>query len=38
MLLVIAGAGFCGAWNEAMCQIAFIRRGTPGAPLWRFRR
>ena len=38
MLLVIAGAGCCGAWNEAMCQLAFIRRGTPGAPLWRFRR
>jgi hypothetical protein len=38
VVLVIAGAGFCGAWNEAMCQIAFIRRGSPGAPLWRFRR
>lgn len=38
VLFVIAGAGFCGAWNETMCQIAFIRRGTPGAPLWRFRR
>ncbi len=38
MLLVIAVAGLCGAWNEAMAQIAFTRRGTPGAPLWRFRR
>ena len=35
----IAVAGLCGAWNEAMAQkIAFTRRGTPGAPLWRFRR
>ena len=23
--------------SEAMCQIAYIRRGTPGAPIWRFR-
>jgi len=38
ILLVIAVAGFSGAWNEAMAQIAFTRRGTPGAPLWRFRR
>jgi hypothetical protein len=38
ILLVVAVAGFCGAWNEAMCQISFIRRGSPGAPLWRFRR
>ena len=38
ILAVIGVAGFCGAWNEAMCQIAFIRRGSPGAPLWRFRR
>lgn len=37
-LVVIAGAGFCGAWNEAMAQIACVRRGSPGAPLWRFRR
>lgn len=38
VLLVIAVAGFCGAWNEAMCQIAYVRRGSPGAPIWRFRR
>ncbi len=38
ILAVIAVAGFCGAWNEAMAQIAFTFRGTPGAPLWRFRR
>ena len=38
MLAVIGVAGFCGAWNEAMAQIANTRRGTPGAPLWRFRR
>lgn len=37
-LLVIGVAGFCGAWNEAMAQIAYTRRGSPGAPLWRFRR
>lgn len=35
---VIGVAGFCGAWNETMCQIAYTRRGSPGAPLWRFRR
>lgn len=38
VLAVIGVAGFCGAWNEAMCQIAYTRRGTPGSPLWRFRR
>jgi hypothetical protein len=38
ILAVIGMAGFCGAWNEAMAQIAFTRRGTPGAPLWRSRR
>jgi hypothetical protein len=38
ILAVIGVAGFCGAWNEAMAQISFTRRGTPGAPLWRFRR
>jgi hypothetical protein len=37
-LAVIGMAGFCGAWNEAMYQIAATRRGTPGSPLWRFRR
>jgi len=37
-LAMVAAAGFCGAWNEAMCQIAYTRRGSPGAPLWRFRR
>jgi hypothetical protein len=38
ILAVIGMTGFCGAWNEAMAQIAFTRSGTPGAPLWRSRR
>ncbi|MEB3167941.1 MAG: hypothetical protein VKK97_04325 [Synechococcaceae cyanobacterium] len=33
LLLVILGAGCCGAWNEWLYQIALTRRGESGGPL-----
>ncbi|MFM7395366.1 MAG: hypothetical protein ACKO22_13600 [Cyanobium sp.] len=32
VLLVVAGASACGAWEETMRQLALTRLGEPGAP------